>query len=44
LPRYGSGARYGESVSIRNRSAGTAAAISRSAAELLNVTIPVKPM
>ena len=42
LPRNGKGARYGASVSTRMRSAGNSAAITRKAAEFLNVRMPVK--
>src|SRR4051812_3535608 len=44
LPRYGIGARYGASVSIRKRSAGTSLAIARRSAEFLKVTMPVNEM
>src|SRR5664279_1140459 len=44
LPRKGIGARYGLSVSIRQRSRGTKAATSRSATALLKVRMPEKEM
>ena len=43
-PRCGTGARYGESVSISMRSSGMAAATSRSAAAFLKVTMPENEM
>src|SRR6185369_6743510 len=44
FPRKGCGARYGESVSTRIRSAGICAATSRKSCDFLNVTIPAKEM
>ncbi|MNT51716.1 hypothetical protein D3C72_1886980 [compost metagenome] len=40
FPRYGTGARYGESVSISRRSSGTLAATSCTVWAFLNVTMP----
>ncbi len=44
LPRWGTGARYGESVSISMRSSGTFAATSFSAVALRKVTMPENEM
>src|SRR5579883_2986038 len=44
LPRWRPGARYGASVSTRMRSAGSSAAMARSAPEFLNVRMPVNEM
>ena len=40
MPRYGTGARYGESVSISSRSSGTRRATSCTSVAFLNVTMP----
>ena len=42
LPRYGTGARYGQSVSSMNLSMGVAAIVSRTFCPFLNVAMPVK--
>jgi hypothetical protein len=44
LPRYGTGVRYGASVSARISSGGAASAAERSACAFLNVTFPAKLM
>src|SRR5690606_15873814 len=44
LPRYGTGARYGESVSISIRSSGVFCATSCTMVAFLNVTIPENEM
>src|SRR5262249_35723534 len=44
LPRYGTGARYGASVSTSSRSSGSSRAIARRSSALRNVTMPDSEM